>query len=212
MPRVECPKCEQIVEVEAEAFGHLTECPYCQATFPAVESTAEEADEPGESFNARIYFSASYLPADPFERAAIIREAERRVWVPAIGLIVTGLLGIAASAIIGLWAVIESMGRLQRGRGDTEFVIMQMGATIAVCFYCFLIAAGGRQMRLLETRGLAIAAATLAVFSTMFCGIWIVLSIPGLIFGTWAFAALNSREVRHAMRWKRREREERRWE
>jgi|GEM_PF-6784823 len=212
MPRVECPKCVKELDVNGDAIGRLIECGHCHALFPAILREAEELKPTTGSAPAleptyyEAYFSDTYDPEDPDERATVIAEARRRVAAPSKGLLVTGIIGVALSVLSGIGQFVSVL--LSRQFRAAELAV-SVGISIAFAFKYFLIAKGGMDLGNLKNRGLAITAAVLGMMGIMMCGMWSVISVPGMIFGAWAFAALSSREVKHAMRWKRQEREDR---
>jgi hypothetical protein len=170
------------------------------------------ADDPGGGAGLRggrpfpAYFGERYDPEDSNERAAVTAEALRRVKTPATGLIATGLTGMAASVIVGL---VVTANQFRGGQADFWNAAVSLGTFITIAFYFFLVATGGRSLGRLQHRAIGVTGAILAVASIGFCGVWSVVSIPGVIFGVWALTALGSREVQHAMRWIREERDER---
>jgi hypothetical protein len=205
MPRVECPKCEAVLEVEE--LGSSAQCPNCESVFLAFVGT--EIKESCDPKGIARFLAGIYEPVDGQERAWLISEAKWLVKKPAVGLMVTGFLGIAGTTTIGLLAILSEVEDIQRGWGRPESIPFQIGVVIAFNFYCFLIVAGGRSLKRLEQRGFCFAAATLAMFSAVPFGAWLLLSIPAVIFSSWSFAALHNPVVKHAMHWIRQDKEDR---
>jgi len=167
----------------------------------------DDEDDETEPFSGREnYFTESYNPENSNDREIVIAEARRRVAAPSKGLLVTGIIGVALSVLSGIGQFVSVL--LSRQFRAAELAV-SVGISIAFAFKYFLIAKGGMDLGNLKNRGLAITAAVLGMMGIMMCGMWSVISVPGMIFGAWAFAALSSREVKHAMRWKRQEREDR---
>jgi hypothetical protein len=200
MPLVKCPKCNAWIVVEAEVLSQLMECRYCNSVFPAIPLAEAEATEPT---GIAGFFTENYNPEDPAERAAVIAEAQRRVAVPGAGLIVSGFIGIFASVVI---AIAVTINHLDKFRPEIYIYFFNLGLCIAAGFLHFLVAAGGRALRRLENRPLCSFAASIGIVGMACCGIYGFVTVLGFLFGTWAFTALSSREVR----WKQIERDNRR--
>jgi len=205
MPRVECPKCEAVLEVDE--LGAAAQCPNCESVFPTFTGT--EIRETSDPKGIARFLAGIYEPVDAHERAWLISEAKWLVKKPAVGLMATGLLGMAATITLGLLALLNVVDKIQRGFNDNgDDIIRGLAITIGIGFYCSLLLAGGRQLKRLEHRGFCFAVAVLALFSALPCGGWLILSIPAVIFSTWAFAALHNPVVKHAMQWIRQDKED----
>jgi hypothetical protein len=183
------------------------ECPACSAEFPAV-ATEDPTVADGTKGIAR-FLAGIYEPADGAERAWLIGEAKWLAKKPGNGLIVIGLLGMLVMTASGLGYVFSGVEEARKGvRGADGNILGGLLLLTTGNFYCFVVAAGGRSLKRLEHPGLCFTSATLAMFSVLPCGGWLVLSIPAVIFATWAFAVLRNPVVFHAMQWIRNDREQ----
>jgi hypothetical protein len=127
--------------------------------------------------------------------------AEARVSGPATGLIVLGVIGIALNAmglllhIVGLAAGNAGWG----GAGNDPFSvffgnrIVGIGGGAVSLIISVLILAGAIKMKRLESHGLAMATAIIAVIPC-----FSPCCLLGLPFGIWALTVLNDAHVKAA--------------
>ena len=204
---VQCPECKQIGTAPAGAAGGgggfagagggQSGAPPEQSPFaPAAQSGFPPEQNPFQSPTHGAGPPADYQYGSPY--------AANRVFGPAIGLIVAAAIVIcvmllgAAGQIANL-AVMQRMGNVPPPQAPfgPEFPV------ISVCVYAgfavllnILVIVGAVKMKNLESWGLALTAAILAVIpciSSCCC----ILEIP---FGIWALVVLNDPAVRAAFR------------
>ena len=206
MPRVECPKCSAWVAVNQDAIGQLAECRVCNAVFPVIEISEDEADADPET---GAIFAPRHDSETSNSKKLVIERARREVRVSGIGLMVTGLLGLAAAIVIGLYKIV---GELQWPQPDYEHCILVAGIAIAVSVGSLLIAIGGWALLRHRYRALCYVSAVFSM-SLGILGVWAIIPALAVVFGSMAFAALANNNVKQAMRWKAKERDEsRQWE
>ena len=127
-------------------------------------------------------------------RPAIAGAAEGRVAGPAIALMITGLLAVVltiGSLILNL-AVIGNARVPAEERGP-RMVGMVIGTLLGMAWGAF-VATGAWKMKTLESRGLAMAAAIVAMIPCSGC------CLLGLPFGIWALVVLADPDVKNAFR------------
>jgi hypothetical protein len=215
-----CNQCAKLLRVGDDAAGKQARCPMCGTVLDVPTPAASE--EPtlampseGNPFAAMPSptpagspFAAAgpgdtdnpyQSPAD-FEPAALYPPAyvADRVAAPAIGLIITGSLGLLMQCIgtVRTFFMLQDFPKAVANdpafmaMGGAQLVIGLLGVVLNI-----LIIVGGVKMRRLESHGLAMAAAILAMIPCLSpC------CLLGLPFGIWAIVVLSSDEVRAAFR------------
>lgn len=122
------------------------------------------------------------------------REAARaRVSGPATALTVTGGIALALSILGFCLGVVQSMGdgRLRPGGDPEEGVVRIVWSIVIICCSGFVLA-GARKMKNLESYGMAMAAAIVAMLPCSGC------CLLGLPFGIWALIVLADADVKAA--------------
>jgi hypothetical protein len=128
--------------------------------------------------------------------------AEARVSGPATGLIVLGVIGIALNAIGLLLNIVAGFGAINAGQGvggnapiaaTLGSGIVGIGTGIVSLIFSVLIIVGAIKMKRLESHGLAMAAAIIAIIPC-----FSPCCLLGLPFGIWALTALDDAQVKAA--------------
>ncbi len=126
----------------------------------------------------------SARPAPPVSAVSGVGEILRQVKGPAIGLIITAILNWVAIPLIFLITFL-----VVRGRGAASPFLLLVPLSALVLSSIILVA--GLKMKRLQTYGLAIAGAILAI---LVCPG----NLIGLPIGIWALVVLSQRQVREA--------------
>jgi hypothetical protein len=182
-----CPSCNNKLRITEEMLGAVVQCPLCSLVFTTPTRGGALPDE-------------NYLDQPSREQA---RADLRR---PAIGLLVTGILGTLANVVVSVMAIAWLPQLLQGGDNFMYFLGVPTGARTqeerrlatlasAVLFAAlniFLIVASYKMLRM-RSFGLALAGAMLALVN---CGsACFLLSWP---FGIWALRVLLQPKVKRA--------------
>jgi len=125
--------------------------------------------------------------AAPVVTPAAAADALRQLRAPAIGLIVTGVLALAVTALGVVW-----IGLKVAGHGAPKVSLAVPVTSIMVVLPAIFIILAGRSMLRLSSYGLAITGAVVALLPC------IAAPLIGLIFGIWALIVLNRSSVRAA--------------
>ena len=213
-----CSHCGKLLRTGDDTAGRQAQCPACRtvSTVPGPESPPEAAAAPPESSSPFATTApwgeplaspfAPRGPADaenPYQAPAEYAPAEAypgafaadRVSAPAIGLIVTGSLGLVVQ-ILG--AAVNLMVFTVQGVPQNEaFFVggLQIGLAMIGIASSILVIFAGVKMKNLENYGLAMAGAIVAMIP--YCGPCCLLGLP---FGIWAIVVLVSPEVKAAFR------------
>jgi hypothetical protein len=219
------------VRVPASLIGKKVRCPRCESTYTAkapddavdeVEVLDEEpaprrrrpAPPPGDVEDddrprrARLRREAEY---DDYEeeyddrpRRLSRSEVRQRVQTPAIGLLVTGWLGLVLSVVgliifvIGLVMALGEVADMRKAgniRAEIKWAYVFgrfAGPAVAIAWSAAVIN-GASKMKNLESIGTARTAAILGMFPCTFC-------ITGLPFGIWALVVLSDSQVQRGFR------------
>lgn len=128
------------------------------------------------------------------QESELSQEALERVKVPAIGLIVTGGLGILGGiANIVMFFVMPNTS----SPGMPEWVTgpaFNIGLSVVSMGLSVLVILGGMRMRNLEAWGLSMAASIVAIIPCFVC------CFTGIPFGIWAVIVLLNDEVKRSFR------------
>jgi hypothetical protein len=214
-----CNQCAKLLRVGDDAASKQARCPMCGTVLdvpmpPASEEPAlampSEANPfaamPSPTPAASLFATAGpgntdnpyQSPAD-YEPAAFYPAAYAadRVAAPAIGLIITGSLGLLFQTV-GMMGNLVMLDKPQMRGNNMAFVgqgAFQIVFGLFVIVLSILIIVGGVKMRRLESYGLAMAAAILATIPCLSpC------CLLGLPFGIWAIIVLSSEEVKATFR------------
>jgi len=124
-----------------------------------------------------------------------------RVKVPAIGLIITGVLGILVALGSAATTLLGSGFQAQEFGDDVPEIFrtlsnpaVNVGLNALSVLLSVVILMGGLKMKNLESRGFALTAALLAIVPCWGC------CLTGIPFGIWAFVVLLNDEVKEAFR------------
>jgi hypothetical protein len=118
------------------------------------------------------------------------------VATPAVGLIVTGGLGMAIQALYLLAFLVQMpmLGRLPGPEAAISF-LPQVVLSLFGLVLCGLVIVGAQKMKRLESYSFAMAAAIISVIPC-----FSPCCVIGLPFGVWAIVILNKPEVKAAFR------------
>jgi len=114
-------------------------------------------------------------------------KAWQHVRIPAIGLVVTGLIGL-----LGLVGVLLLLGCFSLGLANGGFAVAPVAILFVSCLPALIILTGGRRMSHFKSHGLAVAAAILALMP-IHAGF-----LLGLPMGIWALIVLTRSDVQKA--------------
>ena len=217
MAVVRCTDCQSPLEIDAVHIGSAVQCGACGAEFTAREDPAADpagrsdwaVDRPprdwGDDPERPRPGSRRYQDDLPDEEYA-----EAKLATPAVGIIVTGSLGVVCGLLIGFCGV-ASMLMAQAGgqanpqaRGPDDAavvfgIILYGGWGLVAVVLSMLMISGGLRMRRLSGYGLALTGAIVAMIPCLSpC------FILGLPFGIIAIIALNDPEVAAAFADRRR--------
>jgi hypothetical protein len=210
-----CSECGKLLRTGDDTVGRQAQCPECGA-ISSVPSASVPSDAPvpplsplggadpfgGQAGSAEStdnpYQSpapAAYIPPG-FD--ALVAE---RVSGPATALIVTGILGVIAQ-IVGIVANLARAGLgpgMQHGPVDIAPILIGGGLGAVAAVFKIIVAAviliGAMKMKKLESYGLAMAAAIIAMVPCISpC------CLLGLPFGIWALVVLSDGNVKAAFR------------
>ncbi|MBN2476986.1 MAG: hypothetical protein JXB62_20430 [Pirellulales bacterium] len=220
-----CPQCNRLLRTPAETAGKQAKCPECGAIVAVPQRSAPQLDEtlpgtpppppppPGggspfeggqpagrgddeeNPYQAPTQYGAS--PYQPYGADQAL--AANRVSGPAIGLIVTGAIGMP----LQIFAVIVNLMSVGVGAAarQPEFMPMMLPAGVNVVLNVVSIAIGvvvifgGIKMKRLENYAFAMIASIIAMvpcFSPC--------CLLGLPFGIWALVVLADSQVKAAFR------------
>ena len=205
MPQVRCDSCQTALEIEAAYLGQQVQCGACGTPFTAHEDRSVEpprrdwgdnhSDDPDSSEPRERY--RDDRPDDEY--------AEAKVTTPAVGLIVTGGLGIAWGMLVGscclFGAIMAAAGAPgQPNNPNPQAANAQaFGNAVGAAFYgvwgllaiamSTVTLLGGLKLKRLSGMGLAMTGAILALVP---CSPCVILGLP---FGIIAIIAMNDPEV-----------------
>jgi predicted Zn finger-like uncharacterized protein len=209
---IRCPSCDAALRVPESLLGQTVKCPKCATTFtaelPPPQSVHRDLPPPEESSPFRIREDE----ADDFgaaeedrprrrrrERHDDYADAEAEVAGPAIALMVSAGLGIAANIaylifrLVDLALVKQPIPHDKPGQaGFACGVAGVIGGDLLGMLMCFIVLAGAIKMKRLQSFGLAMTACILAMIP---CNCCFVLGIP---FGIWGLVILNKPAVKEA--------------
>ncbi len=204
-----CPRCGRLLRTPDDTAGKQAQCPACGtlSTIPPPSPLPTEAsvspgpppDRPMDAGPAAAAAGAERPYQAPGSDAFFIPPAQR-VYGPATALIVVGVVGIAGHAV-GVLANLAHMALGARAFRVPDELHLAFSGGIGVTINLFGMAVGlfiliaAIQMKRLESRSLAMAAAIVAMLPCISpC------CLLGLPFGIWALIVLNDSSVRAAFR------------
>jgi hypothetical protein len=197
MSTVNCPACEEALELDDTYRDWTVRCPHCGREFVPSEvgRRPPPRDEPDEDDGGDYVYG--YEESDR-------REALALVSAPAICMEVVGWSGVV---IAGALCALLVVGALSDRNGGEALLLMSGCLGVLVIPYSLAMAVGGYHMRNLSSRGWAMAAAILGVAS------FTLISVCGVLHtavGVWALVTLDKPVVRRAFGMS--DRRKRRWE
>ena len=224
-----CSQCGRLLRTEEGTAGRMAQCPECGSQtpipFPADEApvTAQEVEiiepnAPGSPFAGSG--ESPFQGDEPFDSQAgenpyqsprqtqpqrtpeLLIYAKGRVEGPAIGLIVTGALGLITNLIVlfSMWAQLAVVGQNMNAQPMPNFQ-PQFGLGITLVesilgvFLAVLVLVGGIKMKKLESYSLSMAASIIAVIPC-----FSPCCLLGLPIGIWALMVLSDVNVKSSFR------------
>jgi hypothetical protein len=210
-----CSRCGKLLRTGDDTGGRQAQCPGCGtiSTVPDPSAPLSDASVPPLApLNAGSPFSAGPIaaaanPENPYQSPSdVALVAEQRVQGPAIALIVTGIVGLLGSlgltVVFGISLAMALTGHVQ------PFNQPQHDATeLAFGFSVYVVAGvvglvlnsvilfGAAKMKKLESYGLSLAAAIIAVIPCL--SPCCLLGVP---FGIWAIVVLSDSSVKASFR------------
>jgi hypothetical protein len=203
-----CIQCQRMLRTADETAGRQAQCPECGSISP-VPSSSEPispvaSPEGGNPFAAWQPPESQPASDNPYQSPAapmhpvLVRadpSAVQRVAGPATALTVTAVLGLIQSGVLLVVMLLTASGALGPPGQDADDVVVAI-VMIGVSFLGgFLILIGAMKMRKLESYGLAMTGAIVAMIPQLSpcCPL-------GLPFGIWALVVLSNGSVKAAFR------------
>ncbi len=195
-----CTSCGRLLRVDDAAAGRLAQCPQCGGRSSVPAATDASPFAPGglgpsagaDSVNP--YQSPTQTGGPALIDAGLVREyAAARVAGPAIALIVVGMLSVLGHIAMAAFMLMPPM--VQRPHGQRAFgeFVATCGIIAILVLLDIIVIVGGIKMKGLQNRGLAMAAAIIAIVPCFYpC------CVLGLPFGIWALVVLCDANVRTA--------------
>jgi predicted Zn finger-like uncharacterized protein len=207
--QIRCPSCDAALRVPESLLGSTVKCPKCETTFtaelPPPQSVRSDLPPPEESPPIRIREDEDDFGGEDEDRPQRRRrrrdygDAEAEVSGPAISLMVSAGLGIAANIaylifrLADLALLKQPIPTNQAGQAGFAFgVASVIGGALLGILMCFITLAGAIKMKRLQNHGLAVTACVLALLPCNCC------CILGLPFGIWGLVVLNKPDVKDA--------------
>jgi hypothetical protein len=197
MPTVNCPACEEELELDETYRDWTVRCPHCDREFVPSETGRDPRDDEPEEEEYDDNYVYGYEERDR-------RDALARVHAPAIITEILGWGGVALTLFACFLMLLDGINDMNKGNAGGEVMLVTCGCVgIFGLPYSFLIAWGGRHMRNLTSFGWSLAAAILCIVA------FPLLSVCGVLHlgvGIWAMVVINDRRVRRAFNFDRRQR------
>jgi hypothetical protein len=228
-----CNQCGRLLRTGEETAGRMAQCPECGSQTPIPFSTEAEPVqpidiEPPAAEVAGSPFSGSF-GSSPFGSRSERSQADEnpyqspqeawpagtgyppspgyavnRVSVPAVGLIVTGAIGLLLHALVLAFSMFvpfvpapnnpnaPQMPNIFQPALGVGFAVAQHGLAIGLSI---LLLVGGMKMKKLENYSLCIAASIIALIPC-----FSPCCLSGLPFGIWALVVLSDPHVKSSFR------------
>jgi hypothetical protein len=203
--QISCPQCGKMLEAPFP-LPERAQCPFCNAVFAPTLPTPRTPDVPPPPPGQTVW--PSTVPAASFPTPNVTARAAEQLRVPALGVLIAGMLSLLLALGDLLLAIAMLMGfqlgpppqnlppilqgLFQPTPGQVAFGAVLNGIRVVTCS---LVIYGGLKMQRLESYGWAV---TSSILSLIFClNCCCCLGIP---FGIWALVVLNRPEVRAAFR------------
>jgi hypothetical protein len=228
-----CGQCGKLLRTGDDTAGRMAQCPECGSQTPIplpaqpepaapLDVEIIEPDDPGRPFAGSTGASPfgagprdSQSGENPYQSPQFAGQAGsdyqpspayaiNRVSGPAIGLIVTGGLGLLmhlASLFLSMFVQFGAVGNNPGVRPMPGFVQPEFGIGFAIAQHALgvglsvLVLVGGMKMKKLENYGLVMAASIVAVIPC-----FSPCCLLGLPIGIWALVALNDPYVKSSFK------------
>ena len=208
----QCQQCGKILRVGDETAGKQARCPECgmvqpipaAGSAPATPPPIPDFNQPGGGPSPEVNPYTSPTAATPFPQVGATpvsaMMAKSQVQGPAIGLIVTGALGILA-ALIGMVSNAIQMAGPQPGfggGGDEQIAVLIGGGVglvlnVVGIFISIFIIFGALKMKSLRSYTVSMAASIVAMIPCLSpC------CLVGLPIGIWSIVVLSNQGVKSA--------------
>ncbi len=200
MPTVNCPACEESLDLDETYRDWTTCCPHCQHQFVPRRGGDLIDDEPDEE-----EYDDNYVYGRE-ERDR--RRALEAVKIPAIFAEILGWGGVILTVLCGLLILVLGMAVGNQGNNDGLILLVLAGLMCVFGLPCSLVIAwGGRHMRNLTSYGWALAAGIMSiVFGLILCGLACVVGLLHIPLGVWMLVVVNQPVVSRACRFAHRQR------
>ncbi len=223
-----CPACQRKLRLPDELLGKTVKCPACKEAFtvadpenvPPMAAVVEESAAISSEEDSPVDRPRRRMPVDDEDddryeddyddrprrrRRGSRSDAKSKVTGPAIGLMVSGGVGLAVGLVNLAGNIIQILnGAAQAqanalpGSNTAGFVIGYTVTVVMVATFIIVwsgvVIAGSFRMLQLRNWGTAKTTAILAMIPCYHC---FILGIP---FGIWALVVLHDEEVRRAFR------------
>lgn len=204
-----CPACGERSEIAEEHRGMKVRCPMCRATFKAGDAPEpwykDQVEPPPPRPRPPAHPDDEFLV--PWDRPANREEAARKVYAPALCLLILGSIGVVLSMIGGIAAIGFGVIAKQRGGNgpfeNLEFLILGALIIFVNVPVASVIVYGSRHMAKLKSFGWSMGAAITSILSVLglvacggICGIPI-----GMLFlpvGIWSLVVILQPDVKNA--------------
>jgi hypothetical protein len=192
--------------------GQPARCPECGLVQTVPPPAPTPAPAPGSPSGSPFPSGATADASNPYQPSiatasdvpqggnfdAYLRYALDKVSLPATLLLVTASLGLLAS-VCGTFGVVANMSGLNQQQGDPTILAILNGINIVSIVAGFVanivILLGALRMKNLQSYGLSLTAAILALIPGMSC--CCLISMP---LGIWSLVVLNDPYVKAAFR------------
>lgn len=196
---VQCPQCSRQLGVPDTLIGKKVKCPSCQTVFTAEEAaaTAPPPPPPGGEEEYTAPRPASSRGGDEGGAPSGDQEKARAmVNLPAIALIVLGILGILTSFGWGCGGIAAPSVSKDGDVRDAATLLYSLGCcSLLDLIPCGLAIFGGIKMRSLQNFTMARVGSIAAMLTFTCC-----MCVPGIAVGIWSLIVLNNPEVKAAFR------------
>lgn len=203
--QISCPQCGKMLE-SPYPIPERAQCPFCAAVFTPTPLVPPPAQPPPPPV---IHSTTPFAPPTAsFEPPSIVAQANDRVRIPAIGMMIGGILSMLY-ALIDLVFCIHLLIGFQQGAPPPNLPPFMQNLfqpnptqmTVEAIFdgvkmvACIVIIYGSIKMLRLESYGLAVTSSVISVIPCIACCCFL-----GIPFGIWSLVVLNRPEVRATFR------------
>jgi hypothetical protein len=193
MSTVNCPACDEELDLDDAYRDWTVRCPHCGREFVPSHTGRTQQDKEEEEREEEEEYDDNYVYG---HQGTARQDAKAIVAAPAILMEVIGWGGAILMAIICLIALLNALNQGNRGNDGEGLLVCSCMFGIIVVPMSVVIAIGGRHMRQMSSRGWSITGAVVCIAMLVpGCGIGGVLHAA---LAVWALIALESQTVRRA--------------